>query len=115
MHELSLVQSMLTIVEQYAGSEKFSQVRSLKLSFGRLSCLDQKSLEFAFSVQSVDTIAEGATLDFEILPARIYCFSCEEDIILPGILEGHCPRCNGQDIILSGGTDELKLLEMDVD
>jgi hydrogenase nickel incorporation protein HypA/HybF len=115
MHELSLIQSLLGIVEQHAAVEKFSQVRSLKLSFGRLSCMDQKSLEFAFSVQSVGTKAERAALDFEILPARIYCFSCEDDIALPGALEGHCPRCHGQDIILSGGTEELKLLEMDVD
>ncbi|MDR0476428.1 MAG: hydrogenase maturation nickel metallochaperone HypA [Desulfobulbaceae bacterium] len=115
MHELSLIQSLLTIVEQYAGREKFSRVRSLKLSFGRLSCLDRKSLEFAFSVQSAATIVEGAALDFEILPARIYCFSCEEDIVLPGALAEYCPRCQGQDIVLSGGTEELKLLEMDVD
>jgi len=115
MHELSLIQSLLSIVEEHAARENFSQVRSLKLCFGRLSCLDQKSLEFAFSVQAVGTRAEHATLDFEILPARIYCFSCEEDFVLPGILEGHCPRCHGQDIILSGGTEELKLLEMDVD
>ena len=115
MHELSLIQSLLSIVEQYAGREKFCRVRSLKLSFGRLSCLDQKSLEFAFSVQSAGTIAERALLDFEILPARIYCLSCGEDIILPDALEEHCPRCNGRDIVLSGGTEELKLLEMDVD
>jgi hydrogenase nickel incorporation protein HypA/HybF len=115
VHELSLVRSLLNIVEEYAALEKFSHVRSLKLSFGRLSCLDQKSLEFAFPVQSAGTRAEQATLDFEILPARIYCFSCEEDITLPGILEGYCPRCDGQDIVLSGGTEELKLLAMDVD
>ena len=115
MHELSLIQSLLSIVEQYADVEKFSRVRSLKLSFGRLSCLDQKSLEFAFSVQAAGTIAEHAALDFEIIPARIYCLSCEEDVILPGTLGEFCPRCNGQDIVLSGGTEELKLMEMDVD
>jgi len=115
MHELSLVQSLLSIVEQYADRENFSRVRSLKLSFGRLSCLDQKSLEFAFSVQSVDTIAQDASLNFQILPARIYCFSCGQDIVLSGALAEYCPRCHGQDIVLSGGTEELKLLEMDVD
>jgi len=115
MHELSLIQSLLGIVDQYAGRKNFSRVRSLKLSFGRLSCLDQKSLEFAFSVQSLGTVAEGAALDFEIAPARIYCFSCEEDIILPAALVECCPRCQGQDIVLSGGTEELKLLEMEVD
>jgi len=115
MHELSLVQSLLSIVEQYASRDKFSRVRSLKLSFGRLSCLDQKSLEFAFSVQSLGTIGENASLDFEILPARIYCFSCAKDSILPGALVDSCPCCQSQDIVLSGGTEELKLLAIDVD
>lgn len=114
MHELSLINSLLKIVDDYAAAEGFNKVNSLKLSFGRLSCLDRQSLEFAFSVQSIGTKAEGATLDFEILPARILCLNCDRESTMDGTWD-HCPGCQSPDVILTGGTEELKLLEMDVD
>lgn len=114
MHELSLIESLLSIVDDYATSDGFHRVNSLKLSFGRLSCLDRQCLEFAFSVQSVGTKAEGAVLDFEILPARIHCLNCDRESTMDGTWD-LCPGCHSSDVILSGGTEELKLLEMDVD
>ena len=59
MHELSLIRSLLDIVEDYAAKHRFHRVHSLKLSFGRLSCLDAQALKFAFDVQSAGTKAEG--------------------------------------------------------
>ncbi len=114
MHELSLINSLLEIIDDYAAAEGFNKVNSLKLSFGRLSCLDRQSLEFAFSVQSVGTKAEEATLDFEILPARIICLNCDRESTMDGTWD-RCPDCQSTDVMLTGGTEELKLLEMDVD
>lgn len=114
MHELSLIESLLNIVNDYAQTDGFQRVNTLKLSFGRLSCLDRQCLEFAFSVQSVGTKAEGAILDFEILPARIHCLDCQQEMAVEEAWD-HCPSCRSQEVILTGGTEELKLLEMDVD
>lgn len=114
MHELSLIESLLNIVDDYAAADGFIRVNSLKLSFGRLSGLDRQCLEFAFSVQSVGTKAEGAVLDCEILPARIRCLDCQQEFALEGAWDC-CPSCQSQDILLTGGTEELKLIEMDVD
>jgi len=114
MHELSLINSLLKIVDDYATAEGFNKVNALKLSFGRLSCLDRQSLEFAFSVQSAGTKAEGATLVFEILPARILCLNCDRESAMDETWD-HCPACQSPDVMLTGGTEELKLLEMDVD
>ena len=55
-------------------------MNSISLSFGRLSCIESKSLQFAFEVQAKDTLAENASLEFKILPAVIHCFSCEKDL-----------------------------------
>jgi len=84
MHELALIQSLLDIVEDCAATDGFCRVNSLKLSFGRLSCLDRQCLEFAFSIQSAGTKAEGAILDFEILPARIRCLDCGREAAMDG-------------------------------
>lgn len=114
MHELSLTCSLLEIVENYAGRKGFTRVHSLKLSFGRLSCIDPDALRFAFSVQARGTKAEGAELEFDIRPAAHYCLQCKREFS-SGAFHPVCVHCGGKDVLLTGGTEEMKLLEMDVD
>jgi hydrogenase nickel incorporation protein HypA/HybF len=114
MHELSLTQSLIDIVEDYASREGFTRVNVLKLSFGRLSGIDPDALEFTFEIQSRGTRAEGARLEFDIRPAVLYCTVCEQESLSEGF-QPLCPRCGSGEVILSSGTEELKLLEMDVD
>jgi len=108
MHELYLAQSILDIVQDYAAKQHFKKVNSISLSFGRMSCIEPKSL------QSKDTLAEKALLEFKILPAVIHCFSCKKDLNVD-TYSGICPACGGEEVILTGGTEELQILEMDVD
>jgi hydrogenase nickel incorporation protein HypA/HybF len=115
MHEISLTRSLIDIVENYAHREGFQKVNVLKLSLGRLCGLDPGAIEFTFSIQAVGTIAEGARLKFDIRPALITCGSCGDESICNGPLETLCPRCGSEEVLLTGGTEELKLLEMDVD
>jgi hydrogenase nickel incorporation protein HypA/HybF len=114
MHELYLAESILNIVQDYAAKQHFKKVNSISLSFGRLSCIESKSLQFAFEVQAKDTLAENALLDFKILPAVIHCFSCEKDLEVE-TYSALCPNCSGEEVILTSGTEELQILEMDVD
>lgn len=114
MHELSLVQSLLEIVEEQARKTPFEKADSLLLSFGRLSCIDPQALQFAFSVQARGTRAEGAILRFDIRPVTIYCLHCEKELSPPSFT-GACPACGGGEVLLTGGTEEMKLIEMEVD
>ena len=114
MHELYLAESILNIVQEYAAQQHFSKVNSISLSFGRLSCIESKSLQFAFEVQAKNTSAENASLDFQVIPAVIHCFSCEKDLEVE-TYSAICPKCGGEEVILTGGTEELRILGMDVD
>ena len=114
MHEMSLVQSILNIVEEYAAKENFKKVASITLSFGKASTVVPAALTFAFEVLSEDTLAYGADLIFDIRPVVIYCMSCNRDITVNSY-EAVCPLCHGHEVLLSGGTEELKLVEMDVE
>ena len=114
MHELSLVQSLLDVVEAYRRRERHGRVNTLKLSFGHLEGIDAQALAFAFDVQSRGTAAEGARLEFDIRPALFYCTRCNRESpseAFPSL----CPRCGSGEIVLSGGTEELRLLEIDVE
>jgi hydrogenase nickel incorporation protein HypA/HybF len=114
MHELSIICSILDIIEEYAEEYQFDSVKSLKLSFGRLSCIEPSVLEFTFEIQSSGTKAEGASLEFEIKPIIIRCFSCEKDFELETYAT-ECPECKGAEVLLVGGTEVIQLLEIDVD
>ncbi|OPY05676.1 MAG: hydrogenase nickel incorporation protein HybF [Syntrophus sp. PtaB.Bin001] len=114
MHELSLVSSILNIIDDYAGREGFEHVNSLQLSCGKLSGVDPQCLQFAFEVQSKDTRAEGAILKLDILPAIIHCLNCGRNSEVDRI-EIRCPECGAEEVLLTGGTEELQLLELDVD
>jgi len=114
MHELSLVESILRIIEEYAEKEKFARVVALRLSFGKLSCVDPKSLRFAFEIQSRGGRAEGAVFDLEILPARVGCLACGKESEVERF-DSECPACRAKDVLLVAGTEELKLIDMDVE
>lgn len=114
MHELSLIQSLLEMVDELGAEKGFQRISVLRLSMGRMSCADPQALRFAFDAESPGTRSEGAELVFDILPAVLYCFSCEKDEGMTSH-ELRCPACGGTQVILTGGTEELKLMEMEVD
>jgi hydrogenase nickel incorporation protein HypA/HybF len=114
MHELSLVNSLLEIVDDYARRESFIKVNCLHLSMGRLSCVDRASLQFAFDVQAQGTKSEGARLAIEVLPAVVYCFACGGET-RQDRFEPACPKCGSSQVTLTGGTEELRLIDMDVE
>ncbi len=114
MHEVSLAVSILDIVEEYAAKTGFSKVNSIRLSFGRLTCIEPKTLEFAFQVQAEGTRASGAKLVFEVLPIEVHCLNCGADS-LPEKYGGTCPKCGGGEILVTGGKQELKFIDMEVD
>jgi hydrogenase nickel incorporation protein HypA/HybF len=114
VHELYLAESIINIVCDYAARDGFKKVNSILLSYGRLSCIESKTLQFAFDVQAQNTPAEGAALDFKILPSVIHCFSCEKDLEVKAHT-GTCPSCGGLEVVLTAGTEELQILELDVD
>jgi len=114
MHELYLAESILNIIQDYAKRDNFKKVNTVLLSYGRFSCVEPRALQFAFEVQAKETVADFAKLKFKVLPAIIHCFSCQKDLEIK-THAGCCPGCGGEQVILTAGTEELQILEMDVD
>jgi hypothetical protein len=57
--------------------------------------------------------SEGATLEIDFLPIVISCLNCGKDTEVEYV-EAACPECGSGDVLLAGGTEELRLLELDV-
>jgi hydrogenase nickel incorporation protein HypA/HybF len=64
MHELSLCESILKIIERQAQKERFDRVVKVRVALGEQSCASEESLAFCFPHVVKDTIANGAILEF---------------------------------------------------
>lgn len=113
MHELTLSRELIRIVEEMVVQRGFDRVEVLRLSCGRFSCVNPEALRFAFKVESSGTPAEGAHLEIDLLPAVVYCFPCGQERTVT-VNELQCPVCGGWDVLLTGGTEELRLIEMEI-
>jgi len=113
MHEMSLSASIMDIIFDYARRHGFEKVNAVRLSFGALSCIEPKALEFAFEVLAKDTLAEGARLEYVIHPIVVTCLDCGGDSAVEEF-PSRCPGCKSDDVVLKEGMEELKVVEMDV-
>lgn len=68
MHEVSLCESIIKIIERQAGKDGFTRVVSVTLTVGEMSGASIEALEFCFPMVAKDTIADGATLTFTQVP-----------------------------------------------
>ena len=114
MHEMSLTSSMMDIIFEYVHDHHFTKVKLIKLSFGALSCIEPKALEFAFEVLSKDTLAQGALIEYDIIPIIVTCLDCGVDSEVEEF-PSPCPSCQGNDVVLKGGAEDLRIVEMEVD
>lgn len=64
MHELSLCESMIRIIEKQAERDKFDNVRKVRVELGSVSGASEESLRFCFPIAAKGTIAQGAELEF---------------------------------------------------
>jgi hydrogenase nickel incorporation protein HypA/HybF len=112
MHELSLAQSIVEIVQQYVPDAHRTTVELVRLKVGVQAGVVVDSLEFCFSAITDHTDLEGARLDIERVPFSFACKSCDaKSIDENGILI--CPSCGGNDVTILSGT-ELQVTEIEV-
>ena len=64
MHEVSLCESIMRIIERQAQRDGFSRVEKVALTVGDMSGASTEALAFCFPLVAKGTCAEGATLTF---------------------------------------------------
>lgn len=101
MHELSLVESMMSSIAESAAENNIIRVIRVKLVVGRLNLAQPELLQFAFEALRAGTIFEGATLEIEERPLLMRCRKCGETFA-PDYVNFFCPGCGGQAEIIAG-------------
>ena len=114
MHEMSLAEGVLQIVEDAAkGPQGFARVKAVVLEIGRLSSVEPEAMAFCFEAVSKGTVAEGARLEIVEVPGRGLCLNCGQEVALDQVYDP-CPACGGYPVQPISGT-EMRVRELEVD
>ncbi len=104
MHELSIVESLLTVALENGERAQATKILKIYVVVGALSGVVDDSVNFYFSFLSEKTIAAGASIIFMHAPARLRCRRCNT-IFSPEKLDFHCPDCKDQQVDIIGGRE----------
>lgn len=116
MHELSIMQSILDIVLEYAGKNNARKVNRIYLKIGELSGFIPDWMQRYFDFVSEGTIADKAEVIIEWAPGMIKCGSCGKEYqVTKEEFDFRCPVCGDcSDIeIISGREYNLTSIEVD--
>ena len=104
MHELAITQSMLDLVLKQAEEAGAGEIGKIHLVIGEMTGVVARSVQFYFDFLSKDTPAEGAVLNFEVIPTTARCRDCAKEFEL-GEFDWTCPHCQGNNIEITGGKE----------
>ncbi|MEW5806408.1 MAG: hydrogenase maturation nickel metallochaperone HypA, partial [Acidobacteriota bacterium] len=92
--------------------EKFTKVNTITLKLGEMAGIDREALSFCFEVASKNTCAEGAALNFEMIPLMGKCRACESFFKVKDFVF-RCPFCQGIEIEVVSGR-EIRISHINV-
>ncbi len=110
MHELSLADEILRLVQGAAARDHFRQVATLRLEAGALAGVEVSALRFALEAIAPGTCLEGACIEIDEPPGLAWCARCAAEVTIDSRADP-CPRCGGYPVQVSGG-DELRMLDL---
>ncbi|MEA2126690.1 MAG: hydrogenase nickel incorporation protein HypA/HybF [Solirubrobacteraceae bacterium] len=110
MHELSISSAIVDTAVAHASGRRVSVV---SVRIGHLRQAIPRSLHFYFGICTRETVAEGATLELEVVPGRLRCRECHHnwDVEVPAF---RCPRCDSGDVAVLAG-EELEVESIQVE
>ncbi|MBV8047924.1 MAG: hydrogenase maturation nickel metallochaperone HypA [Paludibacterium sp.] len=113
MHEMSLAEGVLQLLEEQAETQRYHKVKQVWLNIGELAGVDVDALTFSLEVVCRDSLADGAVFHIVREPGRGWCLQCSREVELPTRYHG-CPHCGRYQIQVTGGTD-MRVGELEVE
>ncbi len=113
MHEMSIAQSVLEIIEESIGNPPRKSLRSVTVAVGELTAVVPDSLQFCFEALIAETPYQGTELIIRHMPLNGYCRDCHYKFSIKNY-NFSCPACQSGSIEVTGG-QELNVTELEVD
>lgn len=113
MHELAVTQSILDISLRRAKEAGAKRITDINLVIGEFASIVDDSVQFYWDFLAEGTLAKGAQLHFERIPAEMTCADCKFSFH-PSEMDFACPNCGGQFVQITKG-DEFSVDSIDVE
>ena len=113
MHELSIVESLLSLALKNAEKANARKIVSISLVIGDYTGVMEDAVNLYFGFLSKETIAAGARIHYTHVAGQLRCRDC--DLLFPLQKRDYrCPKCEGKRVEIVGGR-ELYIENMEVE
>lgn len=112
MHEMSLAEGVLGVVQDAAREHAPCTVRIVRLEIGALAAVECEALRFAFEVVKRGSVADAATLDIVHVPGVAWCMQCSRSVAIAERGDV-CPDCGSYQLQVTGG-DAMRVRELEL-
>ena len=113
MHEMSIVQSLIQVINEEMLKHDAKTLRSVRLNVGQMTAVVPEALSFCFEVITAGTELEGTRLIMDVIPLEGFCRECEKKFKIQDYTFV-CPSCESTEIKTIAGQD-LSIVEMEVE
>ena len=113
MHEMSLCESVIQVLEDSARNQGFGRVYQVWLEIGALAGVEVEAMYFCFDAVKQGTLAQDARLEIDIKPGRAWCMACAKTVEIQQRFDA-CPDCGSYQLQVTGG-EELRVKELEVE
>ncbi|MDO8349859.1 MAG: hydrogenase maturation nickel metallochaperone HypA [Gallionella sp.] len=113
MHEMSLAENVLQIIEESARTQNFRRVRCVVLEIGQLSAVEPDAMRFCFDAVMHGTLAEGAELQIVVTPGAGCCLACGATVAMQEQY-GLCPCCDSPRLQITAG-NQMRVKDLAVE
>jgi hydrogenase nickel incorporation protein HypA/HybF len=113
MHEMSIAQSILDIVDEYMTKENGRKLMEVAVEVGELVAVVPDSLTFCYEVLVENSPYRESKLSINIIPLTGTCSDCNYSFKIENF-EFVCPNCKSSSIAVKGG-QELRITHLEVE
>ena len=112
MHEMSLCEDILALLNAQAQRHHYHQVTRICLEIGKLACVEIDALRFGFDSVMKNSLAAGAKLDIIEIDAKAWCVNCKQHVIIEERYDA-CPLCQYFPLQIKDG-EQMRIKELEV-
>ncbi len=113
MHEMSLCEGVLQVLESEARKQGFRRVKQVWIEIGQLAGVEIEAFRFCFDAVMKNSLAAQARLHIEQLPAQAWCMLCAKTVAISQRFDA-CPDCGSHQLQVTAG-DQMRIKELEVE
>ncbi len=112
MHEMSIAQNIIDIVDEYMQKDPAGKLTQVGVEIGELIAVVPGSLSFCYEALVENTAYHGSELKILIRPVTGICEDCGKSLTIKNFAF-NCPACQSQKIQVTGG-QEFNITHLEV-